>query len=132
MPPVELKDVITEVSDTRMEICNGCPFQSTNARELGTYKGFRNDVHCIQCGCPLAAKTKSLSSRCPIGRWEAVVSDEERYKLEKWGWKEEPITNEINENESNELQAGESVSTEGTSEDLSEPDVDNTPVSSPI
>jgi hypothetical protein len=42
----------------RREICNACDYRSAL------------DV-CIKCGCPLSAKTKSLSphSKCPEGLW---------------------------------------------------------------
>ncbi len=29
------------------------------------------------CGCSLAFKTRSLSSACPLGKWEAEVTQEE-------------------------------------------------------
>lgn len=62
--------LIKEVSDYRMSICNGCEFHSSNKKE---YKTLRPDAHCTDCGCTLAAKTKSLTSSCPKLKWEAVT-----------------------------------------------------------
>ena len=83
VPPVELKEMIDGVARERMIICNGCPLQSDNAKAAGTYNGIRFDLHCTKCGCPLAAKTKSLSSSCPIGNWTAITSDTEQYTIEQ-------------------------------------------------
>jgi len=38
---------------------------------------------CNECGCSLGFKTRSLSSDCPLGKWEAIVTEEEEDKLEK-------------------------------------------------
>lgn len=113
IPPKDLKDLIQEVSKERLEICSGCPYQSDNAKAAGTYKGFRFDLHCISCGCPLQKKTKSLSSSCPMDKWAAVATDEERYEIEQ------TIDNET---EGNGLQDGSNQSSEGTSESLPESD----------
>jgi hypothetical protein len=104
VPPLELVNLIDEVSEHRLSICSGCPFQSKNAKEAGTYKGYRTDLHCTSCGCHLAAKSKSLSSTCPLGKWEAIATDEERYNIEK----------QI-QNENNKLQTGDPDSTESVS-----------------
>jgi len=75
--------MIEQVSEERLNICSTCSFQSENAKaELG-YKTFRFDLHCTSCGCPLKKKTKSLSSECPQGKWKAISTDEERYKIEQ-------------------------------------------------
>lgn len=97
VPPKDLKEFITEVSEDRLSICAGCPFQSDNARVNGQ-NIFRMDLHCTKCGCPLAAKTKSLSSKCPLypPKWDAVTTDAERYEIEQ----------QINKD--NELQTGDS------------------------
>lgn len=55
------KSYIDKVSDQRLEICRQCPYHSVKVTE-----------HCSKCGCPLAAKTRSLSSECPVGKWGAV------------------------------------------------------------
>jgi hypothetical protein len=52
------------------------------------HKTIRPDVHCTDCGCTLAAKTKCLSCQCPLEKWKAVMSDreeEEALKKEVYG-----------------------------------------------
>ena len=36
---------------------------------------------CGECGCSLALKIRSLSSGCPISKWDAMLTDEEENKL---------------------------------------------------
>jgi len=31
---------------------------------------------CAECGCSLAIKLRSLSSECPIGKWNALMTEE--------------------------------------------------------
>lgn len=100
IPPKDLKEVIKKVSEERLEICSTCPKQSENAKADG-YKTIRIDLHCTACGCPLASKTKSLSSKCPLGKWEAITTDEERFEIER----------QINEE--NKLQGGDDSNSEG-------------------
>jgi len=45
-----------EVFKARREICNACPEKTALDR-------------CGICGCPLPAKTRSLSSNCPDKKW---------------------------------------------------------------
>ena len=45
-----------KIFQARREICNSCPERSAMDR-------------CLMCGCPLAAKTRSLTSSCPDGKW---------------------------------------------------------------
>lgn len=45
-----------KVFKARREICDACQFKSAMDR-------------CLKCGCPLAAKTKSLITNCPEGHW---------------------------------------------------------------
>jgi hypothetical protein len=72
IPPDELKDVINDVSEERMVICNDCPEISTK------HKTLRPDVHCTVCSCTLSAKTRSLKSACPKGKWKAfIIKNEE-------------------------------------------------------
>lgn len=75
IPPEELKEVIKEVSEARLKICAECPHNSKTAIENG-YDTIRTDYHCTKCYCPLIAKTKSLESQCPIGKWEKIINNE--------------------------------------------------------
>ena len=45
-----------KVFKARREICDACSFKSAMDR-------------CLKCGCPLAAKTRSLISECPEKLW---------------------------------------------------------------
>lgn len=60
---LRLDQVVEGVADERMKICTECVHISTK------HKTNRPDVHCTECGCTLAAKTRSLTSSCPIGKW---------------------------------------------------------------
>lgn len=108
VPPKDMKEFIEKVSEERLEICSGCPLQSENARKAGTYRGFRFDLHCTSCGCPLKKKTKSLSSECPMKKWLAIATDEERFEIEQ----------KLNNEENNGLQSGGDQGFEGSSENL--------------
>ena len=58
-----------EVSELRTKICEGCEWHSSKRVT------HRPDVHCTKCGCTLAAKTRSLGSECPIGKWAKIKND---------------------------------------------------------
>ncbi len=47
-----------EIFNARLTICNACPRKSALNR-------------CLECGCPLAAKVRSLRplNSCPKGHW---------------------------------------------------------------
>lgn len=78
-PPSELKEIIKKVSDERMAVCEGCEFNSK------FHKTIRPDVHCVECGCTLSAKTKCLSCECPLLKWKAVVTEKQEVELEENG-----------------------------------------------
>lgn len=78
-PPEEMKAVIEEVSKQRLAICTPCEENSRNRKpnpegKLG---------HCKQCHCPLTPKSKALNHACPLGKWEAYLSDKERKELDE-------------------------------------------------
>jgi hypothetical protein len=72
IPSNELKEKILETSNERMEICNACEWNSKNAKRRGP-------ARCMECGCPLIAKTKCLSCYCELAspRWDAVLTEEQ-------------------------------------------------------
>lgn len=82
IPPKDIKELITAVSEERLAICKECPFHSDNAKKTG-YKTNRIDRHCTKCSCVLSAKTKALSTSCPIDKWGVVLTDEEKAKMEQ-------------------------------------------------
>lgn len=71
---------IKNISEKRLLICNTCPLRvdnSCSSRKKGkVVKTFiynqkirnQGELH-KGCGCNLAAKTKSLLSDCPLGKW---------------------------------------------------------------
>ena len=63
LPEERKKAFIEHVSLSRMAICNECEHVSTK------HKTMRPDVHCIECGCTLSAKTKCLTCECPLKKW---------------------------------------------------------------
>lgn len=63
LPEERKKAFIEHVSLSRMAICNECEHVSTK------HKTIRPDVHCIECGCTLSAKTKCLTCECPLKKW---------------------------------------------------------------
>lgn len=64
-PSSAKREDIEKMAAERLQICRQCPSNSTN----NGYQGLRCDEHCTICGCNLAAKTRSPSSKCPIGKW---------------------------------------------------------------
>jgi hypothetical protein len=75
-PPEELKELINVTSIGRLEICRDCSWNSKNAKKRGIER-------CLECGCPLVAKTKCLSCYCGINKWEAVLTEEQEELLNK-------------------------------------------------
>ena len=87
IPASDMKEQIKSVSESRMTICKECHYYSVN-REKEGYKSSRPDVHCTNCGCTLAAKTKCLSCNCPMKYWKALMTDDQY----------DEIRNELGEN----------------------------------
>ena len=75
IPEEHLKPHIDKVATARINICNTCEYDSN--KSLTTMAKIRFDRHCTHCGCTLSAKTRSLTSECPIGKWGAAVKDED-------------------------------------------------------
>jgi len=67
-------EAVEEIAALRLSECEKCPSYDREGTECivpGTAPC------CGECGCSLALKKRSLSSSCPIGKWEAVLTDEE-------------------------------------------------------
>lgn len=73
-PKEELKQIIEEVREERLAICNKCDQHSSN--KVG-YKSIRIDAHCTNCGCNLAAKISCLNCECPLKYWKAKLTGEQ-------------------------------------------------------
>lgn len=79
VPPEHLKEQIVQVSHERLEICARCEYNSRNAP---AHKWITNLYeHCLECGCPLVAKSKCLSCGCGYKKWVAVLTEEEEESL---------------------------------------------------
>ena len=71
-----IKDAFVEqVAALRFEICNECPSKGKKCAVKGT------GPCCNKCGCSLAFKTRSLSSDCPLDKWQAIVTEDEEDDL---------------------------------------------------
>jgi len=66
LPAEQEKELIQQVSDSRMLVCNECEHISTK------HKSFVPYVHFTDCGFTLSAKTKCLSCECPLKKWTAL------------------------------------------------------------
>ena len=68
---------VEQVSALRFEICNECPSKGKKCAVKGSAPC------CNECGCSLGFKTRSLSSECPLGKWQAIATEEEEDKLDQ-------------------------------------------------
>ena len=70
-------ETVEEISKLRYAICDECPSKGKKCAVKGTAPC------CNECGCSLTFKTRSLSSECPLGKWQAVATEEEETKLDE-------------------------------------------------
>jgi hypothetical protein len=80
------KEHIEAVATDRFQICVRCSLFDAKGDDC-VAPG--SQPCCSDCGCSLAFKVRSLSSECPKGYWDALVTEEQ----------EDLITNQINKNE---------------------------------
>lgn len=66
---------VEEVFEHRKAICESCPF----FQQRGDKNCIAPGTHpcCPQCGCSLKFKLRSLSSSCPEGYWDALLTQQE-------------------------------------------------------
>lgn len=74
IPPKELKEFISKVSEERLSICKACEFNSTPDK-IKFYS------RCKVCKCPLIQKSKSLKSKCPVDKWGPVANEDQEYEI---------------------------------------------------
>lgn len=81
------KEDVEEIAQHRMQICNECDLldvQGDGCMVPGTQPCCNEKKG--GCGCSLSLKTRALSSDCPLGKWDAILTEEEEDKLnEKLG-----------------------------------------------
>ena len=73
-------ELVEDVAKMRRDICDTCEYLDVKGKECAV-KG--TQPCCADCGCSLTFKTRSLSSECPQGKWEAIATEEEEDKLEQ-------------------------------------------------
>lgn len=78
-----VKQSVEKISQERTQICEGCSHNSDHQKKYNNYKTFRPDFHCTVCGCDLHMKTRSMSSECPMNKWQAHVSREQEYEINR-------------------------------------------------
>jgi hypothetical protein len=71
---------VEEIAKERWTICQGCPILDM-AGDKCLVKG--TGPCCGDCGCSMKIKLRSLGSECPLQKWDAVLTHEENYLLEK-------------------------------------------------
>lgn len=73
---------VEAVAQVRMNVCQGCTLydiEGTGCIAPGTQPCCNKDKG--GCGCSLKFKVRSLSSDCPKGKWEAVMTQAEEDAL---------------------------------------------------
>jgi len=71
-------ETVEEISRLRYDICDSCLSKGRKCAVKGTAPC------CNECGCSLAFKTRSLSSSCPLGKWDALVTEEQEEELDNF------------------------------------------------
>ena len=67
-------EFVEDIARMRHDICNNCNSLDKKGKDCAV-KG--TQPCCAECGCSLAFKTRSLSSECPLGKWQAIATEEE-------------------------------------------------------
>ena len=74
------KEHVELIANERLAICKICSFFDTSGDKCmvpGT------QPCCGSCGCSMELKIRSLGSDCPENKWDAVLSHEENFLLNK-------------------------------------------------
>jgi hypothetical protein len=75
VPPAELKDAITSISEQRLSHCKTCEYNADK-------QDIKLSSRCGHCGCYLVPKSKCLDCSCPIGKWIAELTTSESNDME--------------------------------------------------
>ena len=76
------KEDVEEIAEQRMGICFSCKLYTNDDKGCmvpGTSPCC--DEREGGCGCSLSLKTRALSSECPLGKWKAILTEEEEEQL---------------------------------------------------
>lgn len=74
------QEEIEEIAAIRWSICQKCKyfdFIGTNCAIPGT------QPCCSDCGCSISLKIRAMSSDCPKGRWQAIMTPQMEDELKK-------------------------------------------------
>jgi hypothetical protein len=72
------REDVEDIASQRIQICEQCDtYDSEGTGCLAPKTQPCCDQNKGGCGCSLGLKTRSLSSSCPKGKWDAEVSQEE-------------------------------------------------------
>jgi hypothetical protein len=74
------REDVEMIAEERMKICRKCPSNLYDEKGEGCMvigTGPCCDMTKGGCGCSLGFKTRSLSSGCELGHWNAELSDQE-------------------------------------------------------
>jgi hypothetical protein len=69
-------EFVEDVARMRHDVCDDCPSKGKKCAVKGT------GPCCNECGCSLGFKTRSLSAECPLGKWQAIATEEEEDELD--------------------------------------------------
>lgn len=72
-------ELVEDIARMRYDICDECEHIDNKGKECAV-KG--TQPCCAECGCSLQFKTRSLSSECPLGKWQAIATEEEEDTLD--------------------------------------------------
>lgn len=76
------REDVEEIAEERLQICRRCDVYDDKGEGClvpGTQPCCNEKKG--GCGCSLSLKTRSLSSECPLNKWNAEISEEEEEKL---------------------------------------------------
>ena len=73
-------EFVEDIARMRHDICDDCEHLDIKGKQCAV-KG--TAPCCSDCGCSLGFKTRSLSSSCPQGKWDAIATEEEEDKLDE-------------------------------------------------
>jgi hypothetical protein len=74
------KEHIEAEAALRWAICKQCPSLDESGNKCVAPL---TKPCCGECGCSLGFKTRSLSSKCPLDKWAAIMDEETETKLKK-------------------------------------------------
>ena len=72
------KEYVEKIAESRIKICETCNEYDTKGSKClvpGT------QPCCTLCGCSMHWKSRSMSSECPAGKWEQLLTPLEEEKL---------------------------------------------------